>query len=226
MQVLLGVYGAEWSQGFTHCWFSCWKKRKNHTWWFNSQLLQLFGASSLGEVRNVDVVSNVAEKYLDLLLKSTDDALATICALARGELAPKNEEKDDDGNVIAKDRRVEFEAARLLVRITERRNVGVLLCWTSLAESLDRLVENKGVQPILELITSPYEILQGEGLKAIFKLACAGKRTTSIDLQKTEHLKEALISLGVAKLLAEFRSPNQQFTELRNQILSRLNWTL
>lgn len=76
----------------------------------------------------MDVVSNVAEKYLDLLLKSTDDALATICALARGELAPKNEEKDDDGNVIAKDRRVEFEAARLLVRITERRNVGVLLC--------------------------------------------------------------------------------------------------
>jgi hypothetical protein len=50
------------------------------------------------------------------------NALEALVKLARGELTPETKEEDEEGKPKEKDRRVEYEAARILVRITDKRN--------------------------------------------------------------------------------------------------------
>jgi hypothetical protein len=49
------------------------------------------------------------------------EGLAPLVAIARGEIIPKEvlEDKDDEGNPKPRDRRVEFEASRIIVRIAD-----------------------------------------------------------------------------------------------------------
>jgi hypothetical protein len=88
---------------------------------------------------------------------------------------------------------VEYEATRLLIRIAERK-------------PYQSIIAQKGVSPLLNLISSKFEILQVEAIKAIQSLAQAGFTTE-------------LKSSGTLEVLANYKAPNPAVQDVINQIV-------
>jgi len=127
------------------------------------------------------------------------EGLKALVDLALGKLAPKEENEDGEkAEEKPADNRVQLESARVLIRLLD-------------TDSNKKLVAESGaIPPVLDLVQSPFEILQAEGLKATQSLA------------EVDELKSTLIEAGTVQRLEAFQSNNQQLKEIAVNILNRL----
>jgi len=103
-----------------------------------------------------------------------NEALEALISVARGDMLSEEEayyEKEDDSQVNEKvskprnrDRRVEYEAARLLARIAD------------FPTYREELVRKGGIMPLVELLKTRFDVLHEEAFRAILHLIESGFR--------------------------------------------------
>ena len=139
------------------------------------------------------LIASGGDSFIPIIVKH-NNVLEALVRLAKGELTPetKQEEEETEEAPKEKDRRVEYEATRIIVRITDK------------AENCEEIVKLGGVGPLVELVKSQYEILQAEGVKGIHNIVKAGI--------KVEEAKEAVKNV---------KTTNEELAKLVNEILSQ-----
>eukprot|EP01119_Soliformovum_irregulare_P024753 TRINITY_DN8955_c0_g1_i2.p1 TRINITY_DN8955_c0_g1~~TRINITY_DN8955_c0_g1_i2.p1 ORF type:complete len:386 (-),score=99.79 TRINITY_DN8955_c0_g1_i2:39-1196(-) len=126
-----------------------------------------------------------------------EGGLVPLIRLARGEMRPKELDKDDDGNPVKNpDKRVEYEATRILVRYaaSEYKNV---------------LVENGGVDPMVDLLFAPFGLLQDEALVGLTHLA------------QHDEYKKVLVSAGAIEAISKISEAS--LAEKANKLKEKLS---
>lgn len=149
---------------------------------------QLLQYAIVGTIRSLIVIG---DPTITEFVK--EGGLPTLVQLARGELNPKEETQgpNDEQKEEKKepDKRVQYEAARVIARFTEKSEYAVLLAKLG------------AIPSILELINSKFEILQAEGVKSILHFAQIGD------------LKLELLESGTLKVLENLKNENPQVQE-------------
>jgi len=133
-----------------------------------------------------------------------EGGLAILVQLANGELNPKippNEEDEEEEKKEKKepDKRVQYEAARVLVRFTDR------------VEYAKEIAALGGIPSILDLITTKFNILQAEGVKAILQFA------------QIVELKEILLQSKTLEILENLHNDDEKVIEAISNIRIILN---
>jgi len=125
---------------------------------------------------------------------ATSGGVQPLIAIARGEVMSKEQQYAAKENPQERDKRVEYEAARVLARISTN------------GDNRKTIAEGGGIEPLLELIKSSYEILQHEGIKAILELASTGTYINQ------------LIAAGTSEVITNYTTNNPQVSEMQKKI--------
>jgi len=123
--------------------------------------------------------------------------LEILSDLANGKIAPQDDEEDEKEKK-KPELRVQYEATRVLIRISEQGDRRKLVA------------DAGGIGPIVELVKSSFEILQAEALKALHKFS------------DIDELRPYLIQNKTVEVLKEYNSSNVPLKEKAELILKNL----
>jgi len=128
------------------------------------------------------IIANGGDEYLDLIIK--EGGLKVLTMITSGELEPKPNPMDEPEDPEApkeKDKRVVYEATRILARIAEKPMYQ------------EMFVQEGGIASLLELVKAQYPILQCEGIKGLHCLVKGGYKN-QVAASKAESVLQGITS--------------------------------